>query len=525
MILKTLPAVALILLGLCLSGGSALAQSDSSLRDTTYYYEGGAKSSEGYLRNGQPDGYWKSYYRNGNLKAEGNRENFKLDGPWIFYSEEGEKVVEINYEDGQKNGLRKTFSEGNVMKEETFVDDKLQGFTREYFVTGELQREIPFVDGKEKGQGYEYEKDGRIITLLTYKNGVLTKKQSINRYDKLEQKQGLWMAFFDNRKLREEGPYVNGLKNGYWKYYQANGNLKRVEKWVMGVLQENAQETAKIDVKRTINPQTGKLAFKGAYRNGKPDGVHRNYDDEGNVESAKIYDYGVLLFEGILDDQGRRQGKWKEYYPTGELKSEGEYKENLKVKKWVYYYIDGQIEQTGNYLRGLTDGVWTWFYPNGETWREEEYVVGDEDGPSIEYSDSGQVIAQGNYVEGFRDGKWTFEINDHREEGSFFEGERTGKWKHYYLKNNQLRFEGSFENGLENGMHTFYFPDGKLKKRGPYLAGQKDGIWEYYDENGARIITIEYESGQEVKYNGEKIRYGKRYERAVARDAEEEDES
>lgn len=501
----------------------AQTEPNDSLQFTTYFYETGAKSSEGYLRNGKPDGYWKSYYRNGNLKAEGNRKHYMLDGPWIFYTEDGEKTVEINYKEDHKNGLRKTFRNGNVVKEENFVDDQLQGFTREYYPSGELRQETPYVDGLAKGEGYEYDKDGRIITLLTYKAGVLTRKQSINRIDEQQQKQGVWMVFYPNRQVKNEGIYQNDLKNGYWKYYQPNGNLIRVEKWVMGELQENAREVAKVEIRREINPQTGKLSFKGAYRNGKPEGVHREYDDEGNVTASRIYENGIVLFEGIVDEDGQKQGPWKEYYTTGELKAEGSYKDNLKVGNWIYYYRDGNIEQTGDYIKGLPDGVWTWKYENGQTWREEEYVFGQEDGPSIEYSDSGSVIAQGNYVDGYKDGKWTMEINDYREVGSYFEGERKGEWKHYYLHNEQLAFVGNYENGLETGTHVWYYPDGTLKRRGNYTAGVKDGIWEYFDVNGVRIITIEYDNGEEIKYNGEKIRYGRRYDRAMEKEKEQKE--
>lgn len=519
MLLRTLCSLSLICS--CLLSFSQSEKNDS-LQFTTYYYEMGAKSSEGYLRNGRPDGYWKSYYRNGNLKAEGNRKNFMLDGPWIFYSEQGDKTVEIHYEEDKKNGLRKTYRDGNVVKEENFVNDQLQGFTREYDAKGRLIREIPFVDGLEKGEGYEYNEEGLIITLLTYKAGVLTKKQSINRRDNQEQKQGLWMQFFSNRKVQVEGTYMNDLKNGYWKFYQANGNLIKVEKWVMGVLQENAQEVAKVEIRREINPQTGKLSFKGSYRNGKPEGVHREYDDEGNVIASKIYDNGIVLYEGIVDENGNKQGPWKEFYPTGELKAEGNYKDNLKVGKWVYYYIDGKVEQTGSYLKGMPDGLWVWKYPNGQTWREEEYLLGLEEGSSVEYSDSGTVIARGTYIEGMKDGEWFFEMNDHRERGSYFEGERRGEWKYYYLNNEQLQYEGTYENGLETGMHVWYYPNGKVKKRGAFLGGVKEGIWEHFEENGEKIISIEYEGGQEIKYNGERIRLGRRYNRLMEKERQEE---
>ncbi len=490
----------------------ASAQKDS-LTFVTYLYETGAKSSEGYLRDGKPDGYWRSYYRNGNIKAEGNRLLYKLEGPWIFYNEDGEKTLEINYMKGLKNGLQKTFRDNVVVKEENFVSDKLQGYTKTYYLNGALEEEIPFVDGKEKGEGYGYEKDGRITALNTYKAGVVTRKYRINRFDEADMKQGIWMSFHKNRQVSEEGPYVNDLKHGYWKYYQPNGNLKRVEKWVMGELQQDAVEVEKIEIRREIHPENGKLSFKGAYRNDKPEGVHRRYDEEGNVIESKIYDEGILLFEGILDEEGSRQGKWKEYYPSGELKSEGNYKDNFKVGEWKYYYRDGNIEQTGSYQRGLASGLWIWYYPNGQVWREEEYYLGQEEGISTEYSDSGTVLAQGNYLEGLREGKWFFAINDHREEGSFFEGERTGEWKHYYLDNNQLRFEGRYENNLEDGTHSYYYPNGQIKRRGNYKLGEKEGLWEFFTEEGYRTISIEYENGQEIKYNGQRIRYGRGYER------------
>ncbi len=514
----------LLILSFFLSCFISTAQEEDSLKYTVYYYEGGAKSSEGYLKDGKPEGYWKSYYRNGNLKAEGNRKNFLLDGPWLFYTEEGKKKQEINYKEDRKDGLRKTFKEGQVIKEEPFVADQIQGFAREYYEgSGELHLEIPYVDNQKTGKGYEYSKDGRIITLLTYKADVLTKKQPVNRMDQQMQKQGMWMTFHGNRAIHTEGPYVNDLRNGYWKYYEGNGNLIRVEKWIMGVLQEGAEEVAKVEIKREINPQSGKLAFKGAYRNGKPEGVHRRYDDEGNVTSSKIYENGVVLYEGIVDEQGRKQGPWKEFYTDGVLKAEGSYKDDIKVGEWVYYYPNEEVEQTGNYQDGYPNGLWVWYYPSGQTWREEEFFRGKEDGLSIEYSDTGTVIAKGNYIEGLKDGEWFLQVNDHKEAGKYFDGLRNGKWVHYYFGNDEkVRFEGAFENGLANGLHTYFYENGNVERRGRYAGGEKEGVWDYFNENGDKIVTIEYENGKEVKYNGEKIKYGRRLERIMANEGEEE---
>ena len=117
-------------------------------------------------------------------------------------------------------------------------------------------------------------------------------------------------------------------------------------------------------------------------------------------------------------------------------------------------------------------------------------------------------------------------VNDHKEAGSFFEGLRNGEWTFYYLEpSEQAQFEGRFENGLETGLHTWYWPNGRVKRRGNYLGGVKDGIWEHFNEDGIPIITIEYEDGREIKYNGEKIRFGRGIDREEELERQQEKEN
>lgn len=513
------------LLLICFVFASLLSKSQTkdSLVFTTYFYDGGTKSSEGFLKDGQPEGYWKSFYQNGQIKTEGNRENYLLDSLWGFYSEEGKKIVEISYKEGKKHGPRKSYENEKVIRIDHYLEDNIEGISQQFFPEGQLKRELPYKKDKKEGQGFEYEINGRIITLLNYKADVLTKKRSINQIDDLGQKQSTWMTFYKNRALKVEGPYINDLKNGYWKFYTSKGNLIKVEKWIMGILQENAEEVAKIEIIQKLNPKTGELAFKGSYRNGKEEGVHRVYDENGNVISSIIYENGIVLFEGIVDDQGRKQGPWKEFYTDGKLKSKGEYKDNLKIRKWEYYFTNGKIEQEGSYLRGRAEGEWIWYHKNRQILRQEEYVDGFRDGPFVEYGDTASVITQGSYIEGLKDGEWIYQLNDYREKGSYFDGLRTGEWTHYQKTETGeiVIFSGIYENGLENGLHVYYYNNGKEKRRGKYSAGKKEGIWDYYQKNGKKLISIEYAGGVEIKYNGEKISYGRRLDRELAKEAKQ----
>jgi len=496
----------------------SIAQEKDSLVPAVYYFENGKISSEGTLRNGKPDGYWKSYYPSSVLKTEGNRKNYLLDGQWKFYTEEGLLYLTIDYKEDKKHGQRITYRGVKPYKIENFINDQKEGLTEVFFANGTIKNQTPFVSGREKGLAYEYDTTGVVISLLTYKAGVLVKDQQINRRDDKGLKKGIWIQFHPNREVKNEGMYVNDLKHGYWKYYKNDGNLIRIEKWINGVLVENADELAKLDIRREIDPNTGKIKTIGGYRNGKKEGVHREYDENGEVTGAKIYKDGIMLSEGIYDEQSRKQGLWKYYFVTGELKEQGAYKNDKKTGTWKFFFINGDVEQIGEYVQDLPEGTWRWYYANKQVRLEEEYIDGFEDGLSTEYSDSGLVVAEGKYIEGFKEGEWIYTVGNTIEKGKYYEGEKQGLWRMTYIDTKKTAFEGEYLNGVENGVFTYYHENGQLSKRGRYQLGIREGLWEFYNDNAATRLTIKYENGKEVEYNGVKITYGKRVDRELEED-------
>lgn len=492
-------SICILLLAL---SSTAFAQTDTTGEYTVLYFRDGTTvSSEGYMVDGQPNGYWKTYHPNGNLKSEGNRVNFKLDGEWIFYGNEQDTMLKVTYDQGIKDGLRTTFKEGIKQKTETYVQDERQGPTKWYYPEAGVQRMVPFVDNLEQGNGFEYGEDGRLITLYTYKKGVLVKQQKINRFSEAGDTVGFWMWFWPDDVIRHEGSYSKGLRHGYFKYYDEKGNLRRTEKYIDGVLQPDAPETAKMRVRRTVYAD-GSIKTLGGYRNGVKDGVHRSYDEDGNVVSGAKYSLGTLLAEGVLDDQGREQGLWVFYYSTGEKKAEGEYKDGKKIKEWKYYHRNGKMEQTGRYQNDLPVGFWRWYFDDGTVRREEEYFRGLMEGPSVEYNEFGEVVAEGEYLDGFKEGPWNYKVGDHTELGSYVEGERQGLWKYYWADTEDLQFQGGYIDGEPDGKHKYYWPNGKVRMEGKYIVGAKNGDWIYYNELGEIQLYITYEDGVEVKYDG-----------------------
>jgi len=286
-----------------------------------FYYPNGKLSSEGTMKAGKPEGYWKSYYPDQKIKSEGSRKNFELDSTWKFYNEAGKLILEVNYRGGKKNGLKISYLDKETMKE-NFRNDVKEGTTKYYYPDGRIKLSIPFVNGMEQGFGKEYGNDGTIITLTEYKRGFIVDRQRINRKDGNGWKQGTWFLFWDNGNIRQEGRYHDDKKDGYFKDYTENGDFQKITKYVDGVVQPEAAEIQKLDIQNEYYP-TGKIRVSAMYRNGVLEGVKREYDTVGKIVKGFVYQNGVVISEGIVKEDGNRDGRWKDFYEDGSLRAEG----------------------------------------------------------------------------------------------------------------------------------------------------------------------------------------------------------
>ncbi|MDP2721259.1 MAG: hypothetical protein Q8O72_00765 [Bacteroidales bacterium] len=468
---------------------------------TVFYSPDSVVVSEGIMVEGKPNGYWKNYYPDGTLKSEGNRKDFQLDSLWRFYNEDGKLVLEIEYIHGKKNGYRTTY-QGDEVTREHFENDVKQGHSYLLSINLKVKSKIPFVNGLEEGIARDYDTTGNVIQLVTYKRGYVIERERINRYNSNGQKHGKWKWFFDDEiTVQQEGSYKNGLKDGYWKEYDRDGNLMSATKYMDGEKMEMAEELVKLDMRTDYYPN-GKVKVKATYtKDGVPEGVRREYNEIGEVERSFIFRKGKIVAEGIFTDAGKRQGLWKEYYPNGKIKASGNYLDDLREDVWKFYFPKGQLEQIGKYVKGVPDSLWRWYYSNGNMLREENYYNGLEDGTYTEFDDKGNIITTGDYLDGKKEGFWTLEVGDTRKEGNYSEGLRTGIWKIFY-PDGTLAFEGKFVDDLPNGKHQWWWPDGKNKKQAEFVMGRRSGELKKFNEDGTLLIVISYKAGKEVKYDG-----------------------
>ena len=252
--------------------------------------------------------------------------------------------------------------------------------------------------------------------------------------------------------------------------------------------------------------QDGKLIYSGPYRNKIPVGVHREFGKDGKVTNAFIYnDNGLLLSEGLVDEAGKYNGKWKDLYSNGKVQTEGQYTDSRRSGQWKFYNTTEKVEQTGSYNNGRPDGLWNWYYGNGSLLKEEEYFQGQRDGASTEYSPTGDIIAQGQYSDGEKNGPWKYKTGDISEEGKYITGLRDGIWKFYY-SNGKLKFKGNYVQGNPDGQQIFYYDTGKIKEEQYYQMGIREKTWKKYTEDGVLFMVISYKDDVETSINGVKIK-------------------
>ncbi len=504
----------LVLLHLCLL---VLGQEHTQQNGFTYfYYPNGKVSSEGVMRNGKPDGYWKTYYPSGILKSEGKRVNYLLDSTWVFYNESGDTLQKVNYVLGKRNGYTYEFGvsvsndpmhRNHIVSKELYVNDKKEGYSYSYHLNGKVKEEIHYLNNKKQGFSREFDAEGLLITLMNYKNGFLVEREKVNRKDETGLKQGIWREYYANGNIKNEANYTDDFLNGSVKEYDEQGNLKVILQYAKGALVEDKDTTAlDIEIRNSYDPE-GYLSYSGSYRDSIPVGIHRRYDKSGKVINGYLFDNdGFKMGEGIITNEGKKEGEWKYFYKNGSSRSAGKYVNNLESGNWNFYYGSGKKEQTGNFKLGKSDGLWQWFYENGDLKREEEFYEGVAEGIYVEYDTIGQVITSGKYFDGQKEEIWVYKVGDYTEKGKYVGDLKDGKWEAFYA-DGTLKYEGNYIQGNPDGEHRFYYPNGKLKEVNYYIMGISEKNWRKYDENGLLLLTITYKDNKEYRINGEKIEF------------------
>jgi antitoxin component YwqK of YwqJK toxin-antitoxin module len=90
------------------------------------------------------------------------------------------------------------------------------------------------------------------------------------------------------------------------------------------------------------------------------------------------------------------------------MKYKGAFKEGQMNGKFSEWYITGDKQATGKYELGVKSGKWTFYDNRGNLYKKQSFVEGKPTGKWSEYYISGKPKAEGSYKGVYKHGIWTY---------------------------------------------------------------------------------------------------------------------
>ncbi|MBD0833018.1 energy transducer TonB [Aestuariibaculum sediminum] len=202
-------------------------------------------------------------------------------------------------------------------------------------------------------------------------------------------------------------------------------------------------------------------------------------------------------------------GPYKEYYDNGQLKQEGFYKNDKKIKVWKTYYDNGQLlEVNVNDNNGKFTGMKREYSKEGVILKETKNDVEgrlttyeyDENGTLFcsveikEINNKGRFVWSGPYKEYYKNG--ILKIESH-----YDNYELNGLWKQFY-ETGELEWEVRYVNGYKQGEYAQYSKNKKLKVKGIHEFDVKTNTETRFDSLGNVVKTFKFKNGVLKKTTG-----------------------
>jgi len=118
------------------------------------------------------------------------------------------------------------------------------------------------------------------------------------------------------------------------------------------------------------------------------------YYDDAKTKPKEVFE--------VDKETGKKDGKYKEFYKNGQVKTEAQYKDGNGDGPYKEYYENGQVSKETQYKEGYAEGPYKEYYKNGQVKKEVLYKGGKADGTYKEYYENGQVCMDIVFKDGLR---------------------------------------------------------------------------------------------------------------------------
>lgn len=189
----------------------------------------------------------------------------------------------------------------------------------------------------------------------------------------------------------------------------------------------------------------------------------------------EYYDDGKTVRYEYSYSDGQLNGLSKEFYETGELKAEMQYRSGKLIAK-KQFLRDGRLEYDMKIVEDKRHETEFEYYQTGELFRQRQLVNGVREGLEKEYYTSGKTKAERNYKSGKRHGA-----------------------ARGYHRNGNLQGDWEFVDGLPVQAIIYYSSGEKWLVHPNFKDGNLHGESKEYDKEGDLIAERIYEDGTMIE--------------------------
>lgn len=273
------------------------------------------------------------------------------------------------------------------------------------------------------------------------------------------------------------------------RYTDTADKFFKVEKTERGIVKLLLKETEELYTGEIeIRYENDKIYSKGEIRLGMKEGEWRSYYRTGELKVVEHYEKGL------------KEGEYKEYYENGQLEKEMIFKDDEQIGIYKSYYKSGKIAMISELLEIEGEKVENIIETSEDENNKMVYTkINDKIEGEVKVWREGKVHIY-NYVAGKKNGKSVDMITDNfRLEGYYEDDKKTGNWIGYKGEEIILKDE---------------YKDDKLLNEKVYIGGEilEEKSYEYTEEYTKEEIKKYLENRlEELEYIKRKYRY-KEYE-------------
>lgn len=341
-----------------------------------------------------------------------------------------------------------------------------------------------FVEGKPADIMFTKLKEGY---MKAYEGHMLRAEGKFNANTK---KEGLWKYYHPNGQLRMEETYTDGnAKNGQFVQYYTNGNMEysinydqnhsfhdRTDYWYNGQVASTQVKDKDGNFKVTYLHPNGKEHYTMVY-------------DKSDADKAVDGSYKVYFSNGKLEKEysirnNKLDGIYKEYYENGKLKLDAQYvlgKLNGTYKK---FFKSGHPDMVYEYTNGELNGLCQDFYDEKESYFTQQYKNGVLHGLLERYNKNKVKYATVNFDNG---SPVAVEYKNLEGKVVYTAADKNGltlleTYNEYGVK---IKSAPLNKKGQNHGLVKTYQEFGGIESEIPYTNGVIDGTSKYYHSTGA----------------------------------------